>query len=141
MNSIYTLGLIVGLSVYDTTLGTTVGNLGWEETRFPRPVFSGDTAARGNGGRRGPPQRRSRPTPGNRHLRASRVQSARRRSGLLSPGGADDEQAGMRLRSLLFVPGDSERKFAKASACGADGLILDLEDAVAHPRKRRTRAN
>jgi acyl dehydratase len=43
MNSIFTLGLVVGLSVYDTTLGTTVGNLGWEEVRFPKPVFSGDT--------------------------------------------------------------------------------------------------
>ena len=43
MNSIFTLGLIVGLSVQDTTLGTTVGNLGWEEVRFPKPVFSGDT--------------------------------------------------------------------------------------------------
>ena len=41
----------------------------------------------------------------------------------------------MRLRSLLFVPGDSERKFAKANACGADALILDLEDAVAPSRK------
>ncbi|HYP57510.1 MAG TPA: MaoC family dehydratase [Beijerinckia sp.] len=43
MNSIFTLGLVVGLSVYDTTLGTTVGNLGWEEVKFPKPVFSGDT--------------------------------------------------------------------------------------------------
>ena len=34
----------------------------------------------------------------------------------------------MKLRSLLFVPGDSERKFAKAQASGADALILDLED-------------
>jgi citrate lyase subunit beta/citryl-CoA lyase len=41
----------------------------------------------------------------------------------------------MRLRSLLFVPGDSERKFAKAEACGADALILDLEDAVAPSQK------
>ena len=32
----------------------------------------------------------------------------------------------MRLRSLLFVPGDSEHKFAKASGIGADALILDL---------------
>jgi citrate lyase subunit beta/citryl-CoA lyase len=45
----------------------------------------------------------------------------------------------MRLRSLLFVPGDSERKFEKASACGADGLILDLEDAVAPERKAEAR--
>jgi acyl dehydratase len=43
MNSIFTLGLIIGLSVQDTTLGTTVGNLGMEETRFPQPVFAGDT--------------------------------------------------------------------------------------------------
>jgi citrate lyase subunit beta / citryl-CoA lyase len=41
----------------------------------------------------------------------------------------------MRLRSLLFVPGDSERKFARAQASGADGLILDLEDAVAPENK------
>jgi acyl dehydratase len=43
MNSIFTLGLIIGLSVQDTTLGTTVGNLGMEETKFPRPVYAGDT--------------------------------------------------------------------------------------------------
>ena len=41
----------------------------------------------------------------------------------------------MKLRSLLFVPADSERKFAKASGIGADALILDLEDSVAPPRK------
>lgn len=41
----------------------------------------------------------------------------------------------MRLRSLLFVPGDSERKFAKGRAAGADVLILDLEDAVAPSMK------
>lgn len=38
------------------------------------------------------------------------------------------------LRSLLFVPGDSERKLEKASTCNADALILDLEDSVAHSR-------
>lgn len=41
----------------------------------------------------------------------------------------------MKMRSLLFVPGDSDRKFAKGSASGADALILDLEDAVAPDRK------
>jgi citrate lyase subunit beta / citryl-CoA lyase len=46
----------------------------------------------------------------------------------------------MRLRSLLFVPGDSERKFARASDCGADALILDLEDSVAPPHKAAARA-
>jgi len=47
----------------------------------------------------------------------------------------------MRLRSLLFVPGDSERKFARAKACGADALILDLEDSVAPPQKAAARAH
>jgi citrate lyase subunit beta/citryl-CoA lyase len=46
----------------------------------------------------------------------------------------------MRLRSLLFVPGDSERKFARARECGADALILDLEDAVAPTEKAAARA-
>src|SRR2546423_7541691 len=43
VNSAFTLGLMVGISVGDTTLGTTVGNLGFDETRFPAPVFHGDT--------------------------------------------------------------------------------------------------
>jgi citrate lyase subunit beta/citryl-CoA lyase len=45
----------------------------------------------------------------------------------------------MTLRSLLFVPGDDERKLAKAWSCAADALILDLEDAVAPARKRKAR--
>lgn len=45
----------------------------------------------------------------------------------------------MRLRSLLFVPGDSERKFAKARESGADALILDLEDSVAPSQKAAAR--
>ena len=43
VNSAFTLGLMVGVTVEDTTLGTTIGNLGWNEVRFPRPVFHGDT--------------------------------------------------------------------------------------------------
>lgn len=46
----------------------------------------------------------------------------------------------MRLRSLLFVPGDSEKKFAKAKGIGADVLILDLEDSVAPGMKDAARA-
>jgi citrate lyase subunit beta/citryl-CoA lyase len=45
----------------------------------------------------------------------------------------------MRLRSLLFVPGDSERKFARGKDCGADALILDLEDSVAPSEKANAR--
>jgi acyl dehydratase len=43
VNSAFTLGLMVGISIGDTTLGTTVANLGWDEVRFPKPVFHGDT--------------------------------------------------------------------------------------------------
>ena len=43
VNSIFTLGLVIGLSVQDTTLGTTVANLGMTDTVFPKPVFAGDT--------------------------------------------------------------------------------------------------
>ncbi len=47
----------------------------------------------------------------------------------------------MRLRSLLFVPGDSPRKFDRAKDSSADVLILDLEDAVAPPSKPAARAH
>lgn len=52
----------------------------------------------------------------------------------------DDSKPKPHLRSLLFVPGDSERKLAKAAASGADALILDLEDAVAPSRTHIARA-
>ena len=47
----------------------------------------------------------------------------------------------MKLRSLLFVPGDSERKFEKAAGSSADALILDLEDSVAPSQKPAARAH
>jgi acyl dehydratase len=43
VNSLFTLGLMIGISVHDTTLGTTIANLGMTETVFPHPVFHGDT--------------------------------------------------------------------------------------------------
>jgi len=43
VNSFFTLGLIVGISINDTTHGTTVANLGLDEVRFPNPLFVGDT--------------------------------------------------------------------------------------------------
>lgn len=43
VNSIFTLGLVIGLSVQDTTMGTTVANLGMTDVSFPAPVFAGDT--------------------------------------------------------------------------------------------------
>jgi acyl dehydratase len=43
VNSAFTLALMVGISVGDTTLGTAIANLGWDEVRFPKPLFHGDT--------------------------------------------------------------------------------------------------
>ena len=43
MNSLFTLGLMIGISVNDTTVGTTIANLGMTEVRFPNPLFQGDT--------------------------------------------------------------------------------------------------
>ncbi|MCJ0762495.1 MaoC family dehydratase [Variovorax terrae] len=43
VNSLFTLGLMIGMTVNDTTLGTTVANLGMTDVAFPKPVFAGDT--------------------------------------------------------------------------------------------------
>ena len=43
MNSLFTLGLMIGISVNDTTVGTTIANLGMNDVKFPAPVFEGDT--------------------------------------------------------------------------------------------------
>ena len=43
VNSLFTLGVMIGVSVGDTTIGTTIGNLGMTDVRFPKPVFHGDT--------------------------------------------------------------------------------------------------
>ena len=43
VNSLFTLGLVIGMTVAETTLGTTLGNLAMTDIKFPRPVFHGDT--------------------------------------------------------------------------------------------------
>jgi acyl dehydratase len=43
VNSMFLLALVAGVTVYETTLGTTLGNLGFQEIRFPKPTFHGDT--------------------------------------------------------------------------------------------------
>ena len=43
MNSLFTLGLMIGIQVSDMTVGTTIANLGMTDVRFPKPVFHGDT--------------------------------------------------------------------------------------------------
>ena len=59
----------------------------------------------------------------------------------MPPCGPDAPAGGMKSRSLLFVPGDSPRKFEKAASCGADVLILDLEDSVVPAKKLEARAH
>lgn len=58
----------------------------------------------------------------------------------LGADAAQTEGVIMLLRSMLFVPGDSEKKLAKADDVKADALIIDLEDSVAAPRKDAARA-
>src|SRR5262249_51736682 len=73
-----------------------------------------------------------------RRVRAHRSQPARRAGRDLPPQRADEETGGgpeRRMRSLLFVPADSDKKLAKALGSGADILLLDLEDSVAAGRK------
>jgi acyl dehydratase len=43
INSVYTFGLMIGVGVADTTLGTLIANLGYDSLKFPNPVFAGDT--------------------------------------------------------------------------------------------------
>ena len=43
VNSLFTLGLLIGMTVNDTTLGTTIANLGMTDVAFPKPVYAGDT--------------------------------------------------------------------------------------------------
>ncbi|CAG2153840.1 MaoC family dehydratase [Cupriavidus numazuensis] len=43
VNSMFLLALVAGVTVYETTLGTTLGNLGFQEIKFPKPTFHGDT--------------------------------------------------------------------------------------------------
>ncbi|MFM1816374.1 MAG: hypothetical protein RLZ98_3069 [Pseudomonadota bacterium] len=43
MNSLFTLGLMIGISINDVSMGTTIANLGMTEVRFPNPLFQGDT--------------------------------------------------------------------------------------------------
>jgi citrate lyase subunit beta/citryl-CoA lyase len=59
----------------------------------------------------------------------------------LHAAAAAGDDGGLTMRSLLFVPGDDDKKLAKALASGADALIVDLEDSVAEARKPAARAS
>src|SRR3546814_5251082 len=59
----------------------------------------------------------------------------------MSAHGAHPKGSGMRLRSLLFVPGDQPERFEKAAASGTDAVILDLEDSVSPANKAKARTD
>jgi hypothetical protein len=137
VNGTFTFALMVGLSVGDTTLGTLVANLGYDKVRMPKPCSSGIRSAR-------KPSHRAQGIPlapgcRDRHLRASHAEPARRNRLHLRTHRADAAAAAMKLRSLLFVPGDRPDRMEKALGAGADALILDLEDAVAPAAKPEAR--
>src|SRR4051794_11482875 len=73
-----------------------------------------------------------------RAYRVSRLKPRRRDCWQIPPHGDDAQEAGL-MRSMLFVPGDSPRKFEKASEGNADALIIDLEDSVVAEKKEEAR--
>ena len=139
-NSMYTLGIMIGMTVYDTTLGTTIGNLGMTDVRFPKPVFHGDTlkahtkiiSVRAE---------QVAPHSGHRRVRAHRHQPARRGGGDLPPPGPDALQAEGLITCVPFcsfpatAPANSKAPARRRPTC----LILDLEDSVAPDQKAGAR--
>ena len=146
VNSMFTLSTLVGLSVAQLTQGTIVGNLGFGEVAFPKPLFHGDTlyAETEVTDKR---ESKSRPGEGivtfshvgrNQHgdvvATASRKTMVRKRpdrGGLMAL-----TQTGP---AWLFCPADRPERFEKAAAA-ADVVILDLEDGVAAKDREAARA-
>ena len=91
VNSLFTLGLMIGISVHDTTLGTTIANLGMTETVFPAPAVPWRHDPRRDGGGQ---RARIEVAAGPRHrrIRAPRLQPARRARGEMPPAGDDPEE-------------------------------------------------
>ena len=131
VNSVFTFGLMVGVSVADTTLGTLVANLGYDKLGFPNPVFIGDTL-RYESECVASARQQVAAHCRHRHLGASQLQPARRTGVRMHPHRAPAQEGAMtEPRSWLFVPADSERKVMKALDSDADAIIFDLEDSVA----------
>ena len=102
VNSIFTLGLVIGLSVQDTTLGTTVANLGMTDVRFPKPVFAGDHDPRQDD-RAGIAGQPIAPRRGHHHIPPPGLQPARRKGGHADAAGTDAQKGpGMSWHSMLF---------------------------------------
>ncbi len=129
VNSCFTLSLMVGVSVADTTLGTAIANLGWDEVRFPKPVFPGDTL-RCETAVHDMRASRSRPGAGIVIFEHRAFNQRDEQVAALQAHGADEAQGGGLMRSMLFVPGDRPERFAKAASQRRRRVILDLEDSV-----------
>ncbi len=138
MNSLFTLGLMIGISVNDTTVGTTIANLGMTDVRFPAPLFEGDTVNVTTEivGKR---ESKSRPDAGIVDFIHRAYKQDAHPGGGMPAAGLHAQAAGGVMRSLLFVPGDSARKLEKGLNSGADALIVDLEDSVAPSGKAAAR--
>ena len=94
MNSLFTLGLMIGIQVSDMTVGTTIANLGMTDVKFPHPLFEGDTVhftteVLG--------KRESRSRPGRRHRRIPppRLQSGRQAGRRMPPPGLHADAAAL----------------------------------------------
>ena len=113
MNSLFTLGLMIGISVNDLTVGTTIANLGMTEVKFPQPLFQGDTIHVAQPRSLDKRESKSRPDAGIVEFE----HSAFKQDGTLVA--ECRRQVFMRerrrsMRSLLFVPADSGKKLDKA---------------------------
>ena len=142
MNSLFTLGLMIGIQVSDMTVGTTIANLGMTDVKFPNPLFEGDTV---NCATTVISQARVEIAAQCRHRRipSQGVQAGRQAGRRMPPPGVHAHAPGevmTMMRSLLFVPADSPRKLEKGMTSGADALIVDLEDSIAPERKVAARA-
>jgi acyl dehydratase len=138
VNGTFTFSLMIGLSVGDTTLGTLVANLGYDKVRMPKPVFIGDTL-RAETEVTGLKESRSRPDAGIVTFEHRMLNQRGELVCVCERTALDAAEARVRLRSLLFVPGDRPDRMEKALGLGADALILDLEDAVAPAAKPEAR--
>ena len=146
VNSMFTLSTLVGLSVAQLTQGTIVGNLGFGEVAFPKPLFHGDTlyAETEVTDKR---ESKSRPGEGIVTFVSHRPQPARRRrghrvakdDGAQAPRPRRPDGADRPGPAWLFCPADRPERFEKAAAA-ADVVILDLEDGVAAKDREAARA-
>ena len=148
MNSLFTLGLMIGMSVNDLTVGTTIANLGMTDVKLSQSPVRGRHHSihdrdRGQARIEVPTRcRNSRiPPPG--------LQAGRHAGRRMPPAGLHEEAPrGLRRRSPplrashAFAPfrsADSPRKLEKGLGSGADVLLLDLEDSVAPQAKAAAR--